>query len=227
MYQNYAVIFDVDGVLADTGPIHYESWVKMANEIGKTFKKSYFEATFGQQSVPITRQLVGRNVDQNLVEKWAQLKEQYYREMLKDKIKPLPGVIELIEDLKSINFKLAVGSSGPPENVELLLTSLKIEHFFDTIITAAEVQNGKPSPEVFIIAAQKINVKPQNCLVIEDAPVGIEAAKRANMKCIALTTTHEIVDLRIADMIVQDLTYVSVNSILDLLNIKTQQDSQI
>jgi len=227
MYQNYAVIFDMDGVLADTGPIHYESWVKMANEIGKTFKKSFFKATFGQQSVPITRQLVGRNVDQNLVEKWAQLKEQYYREMLKDKIKPLPGVIELIEDLKSINFKLAVGSSGPPENVELLLTSLKIEHFFDTIITAAEVQNGKPSPEVFIIAAQKINVKPQNCLVIEDAPVGIEAAKRANMKCIALTTTHEIVDLRIADMIVQDLTYVSVNSILDLLNIKTQQDSQI
>jgi beta-phosphoglucomutase family hydrolase len=222
MYQNYAVIFDVDGVLADTGPIHYESWVKMANEIGKTFKKSYFEATFGQQSVPITRQLVGRNVDQNLVEKWAQLKEQYYREMVKDKIKPLPGVIGLIEDLKSMNFKLAVGSSGPPENVELLLKSLKIEFFFDTIITAAEVKNGKPSPDVFLIAAQKINVKPQNCVVIEDAPVGIEAAKRANMKCIALTTTHDIVDLRIADMIVQDLSYVSVNSILDLLNIKTQ-----
>lgn len=222
MYQNYAVIFDVDGVLADTGPIHYESWVKMANEIGKTFKKSYFEATFGQQSVPITRQLVGRNVDQNLVEKWAQLKEQYYREMVKDKIKPLPGVIGLIEVLKSMNFKLAVGSSGPPENVELLLKSLKIEFFFDTIITAAEVKNGKPSPDVFLIAAQKINVKPQNCVVIEDAPVGIEAAKRANMKCIALTTTHDIVDLRIADMIVQDLSYVSVNSILDLLNIKTQ-----
>ncbi|MCJ7647940.1 MAG: HAD family phosphatase [Candidatus Lokiarchaeota archaeon] len=222
MYQNYAVIFDVDGVLADTGPIHYESWVKMANEIGKTFKKSYFEATFGQQSVPITRQLVGRNVDQNLVEKWAQLKEQYYREMVKDKIKPLPGVIGLIEVLKSMNFKLAVGSSGPPENVELILKSLKIEFFFDTIITAAEVKNGKPSPDVFLIAAQKINVKPQNCVVIEDAPVGIEAAKRANMKCIALTTTHDIVDLRIADMIVQDLSYVSVNSILDLLNIKTQ-----
>jgi len=222
MYQNYAVIFDMDGVLADTGPIHYESWVKMANEIGKTFKKSFFEATFGQQSVPITRQLVGRNVDQNLVEKWAQLKEQYYREMVKDKIKPLPGVIGLIEVLKSMNFKLAVGSSGPPENVELILKSLKIEFFFDTIITAAEVKNGKPSPDVFIIAAQKINVKPQNCVVIEDAPVGIEAAKRANMKCIALTTTHDIVDLRIADMIVQDLSYVSVNSILDLLNIKTQ-----
>ncbi|MHA1105102.1 MAG: HAD family hydrolase [Promethearchaeota archaeon] len=222
MYQDYAVIFDMDGVLADTGPIHYESWVKMANEIGKTFKKSFFEATFGQQSVPITRQLVGRKVDQNLVEKWAQLKEKYYREMVKDKIEPLPGVIELIEDLKSINFKLAVGSSGPPENVELLLTSLKIELFFDTIITAAEVQNGKPSPDVFLIAAQKINVKPQNCLVIEDAPVGIEAAKRANMKCIALSTTHDIVELRTANMIVQDLSFVSVKHISDLLNIKTK-----
>ncbi|MHA1191095.1 MAG: HAD family hydrolase [Promethearchaeota archaeon] len=222
MYQDYAVIFDMDGVLADTGPIHYESWVKMANEIGKTFKKSFFEDTFGQQSVPITRQLVGRKVDQNLVEKWAQLKEKYYREMVKDKIEPLPGVIELIEDLKSINFKLAVGSSGPPENVELLLKSLKIELFFDTIITAAEVQNGKPFPDVFLIAAQKINVKPQNCLVIEDAPVGIEAAKRANMKCIALSTTHDIVELRTADMIAQDLSFVSIKDIHNLLNIKTQ-----
>ena len=222
MYQDYAVIFDMDGVLADTGPIHYESWVKMANEIGKTFKKSFFEATFGQQSVPITRQLVGRKVDQNLVEKWAQLKEKYYREMVKDKIEPLPGVIELIEELKSTNFKLAVGSSGPPQNVTLLLTSLKIELFFDTIITAAEVQDGKPSPDVFLIAAQNINVKPQNCLVIEDAPVGIEAAKRANMKCIALTTTHDIVELRTADMIVQDLSFVSVKHVHDLLNIKTQ-----
>ncbi|MBY9003216.1 MAG: HAD family phosphatase [Candidatus Lokiarchaeota archaeon] len=221
MYQKYAVIFDMDGVLADTGPIHYESWVKMASEIGKTFKKFFFETTFGQQSVPITRQLVGENVDQNLVEKWAQLKEQYYREMVKDKIKPLPGVIELIEDLKSLNFKLAVGSSGPPENVELLLKSLKIKPFFDVIITAAEVKKGKPFPDVFQLAAQNLNVKPQNCLVIEDAPVGIEAAKRANMRCIALTTTHENDDLRIADMIVQDLSYVSVNSILDLLNIKT------
>ena len=220
MYQKYAVIFDMDGVLADTGPFHYESWVKMANEIGKTFKKSFFEATFGQQSVPITRELVGINVDQNLVEKWAQLKEQYYREMVKDKIEPLPGVIDLIKNLKSMNFKLAVGSSGPPDNVKLLLSSLKIELFFDTIITAEEIQNGKPSPDVFLLAAQNINVKPQNCLVIEDAPVGVEAANRANMKCIALTTTHDIDELRSADMIVKDLSFVNVNSIINLLNIK-------
>lgn len=222
MYENYLVIFDVDGVLADTGPIHFESWVKLANEIGKNFKKSFFEATFGEQSVPITRKLVGNNVDQNLVEKWAQLKELYYREMVRDKIKPLPGVIKLIEDLKSNNFKLAVGSSGPSENVDLLMKALKIEEFFDSVITAEDIQNGKPSPDVFLLASEKINIKPENCVVIEDAPVGIEAAKRANMKCIALTTTHEIVKLHGADIIVQDLSYVSVKDIYNLLKIKPQ-----
>lgn len=222
MYQNYAVIFDVDGVLADTGPIHYQSWVKMANEIGKTFTKSFFEATFGKQSVPITRELVGINEDQNLVEKWAQQKEKYYREIVKDKIRPLPGVINLIKNLKSVNFKLAVGSSGPLDNVKLLLSSLKIDLFFDAIITAEDIQNGKPSPDVFLLAAQIINVKPQNCLVIEDAPVGVEAANKANMKCIALTTTHDSDVLRRADIIVKDLSYVSVKSIIDLLNPKTQ-----
>jgi beta-phosphoglucomutase family hydrolase len=220
MFNNYGVIFDVDGVLVDTGPIHFESWVKMASEIGIIFNKQFFEATFGQQSIYITRKLVGRNVDPNLVEKWAQLKETYYREIVKDKIKPLPGVIELIKDLKANNFKLAVGSSGPPENVDLLLKSLKIEKFFDSIITAADVQNGKPSPDVFLFASQEIYVKPENCVVIEDAPVGIEAAKIANMKCIALTTTYDNVKLRRADLIVQDLSYVTVEDVIDLLKIK-------
>ena len=126
MFSNYCVIFDMDGVLADTGPIHYESWVKMAAEIGIEFTRDIFEETFGQQSPTITRRLVGTEVDNNLVEKWANLKEQYYREMVESKLTPLPGVIRIIKELKSEDFKLAVGSSGPPENVVLLLKKLKI-----------------------------------------------------------------------------------------------------
>ena len=89
MYGNYAVIFDMDGVLTDTEPIHYQSWVKMAKEIGKNFSKEFFKSTFGQQSVPITRKLVGTKVDDDSVKKWADLKENYFREMVKDKIIPL------------------------------------------------------------------------------------------------------------------------------------------
>ena len=219
MFENYCVIFDMDGVLADTGPIHYESWVKLAKQIGVKFSKRFFNLTFGQQSISITRELVGPKIKQEVVEKWANLKERYYREMVKDKLKPLPGALVLIKELHERNFKLAIGSSGPPENVDLLLSTLSIKDYFDVIITAAEVKNGKPAPDVFLIAAEKLNIKVDNCLVIEDAPVGITAARKAGMKVIALRTTHCNVDLLDADMVVQDLSSVNINDILKLLDI--------
>ena len=219
MFENYCVIFDMDGVLADTGPIHYESWVKLAKQIKVKFSKKFFNITFGRQSISITRELVGPKIKQEVVEKWANLKERYYREMVKDELKPLPGTLVLIKALHARNFKLAVGSSGPPENVDLLLSTLSIKDYFDVIITAAEVKNGKPAPDVFLIAAEKLNIKVDNCLVIEDAPVGITAARKAGMKVIALRTTHCNVELLDADMVVQDLSSVSINDILKLLDI--------
>jgi len=220
MFENYCVIFDMDGVLADTGPIHYESWVKLAKQIRVKFSKNFFNLTFGRQSISITRELVGPKIRQDVVEKWANLKEQYYREMVKDKLKLLPGAQVLIKKLHDQNFKLAIGSSGPPENVDLLLSTLRIKDYFDVIITAAEVKNGKPAPDVFLITAEKLNIKVDNCLVIEDAPVGITAARKAGMKVIALRTTHCNVELLDADMAVQDLSFINLNDILELLGIK-------
>jgi beta-phosphoglucomutase family hydrolase len=220
MFSDYCVIFDMDGVLADTGPIHFESWVKMAAEIGMEFTRDMFEKTFGQQSNTITRKLVGPEVDNSLVEYWGNLKERYYREMVKEKLTPLPGALRIIKGLKSEGFKLAVGSSGPPENVELLLTSLEIKDYFDTVVTAAEVKKGKPEPDVFLIAAQILKINPKNCLVIEDAPVGIEAANRAGMISIALTTTHNKEELLGAQLIIKDLIEINVADIKTLFNIK-------
>jgi beta-phosphoglucomutase family hydrolase len=210
----------MDGVLADTGPIHFDSWVKMANEIGYEFTKEFFEKTFGQQSPPITRKLVGPDIDQELIEEWASKKEKYYREMVKDKLEPLPGVMTIIEELEAKGFKLAVGSSGPRENVELLVNSLNLLEKFSVFITAAEIENGKPAPDVFLSAAEKVNVKPENCIVVEDAPVGIEAARRAEMKSIALTTTHNEKELSDADLIVKDLSYIDIKDIFKLLEIE-------
>ncbi|MFW9899164.1 MAG: HAD family hydrolase [Candidatus Thorarchaeota archaeon] len=220
MFGDYCVIFDMDGVLADTGPIHFESWVKMASEINVEFTREFFEETFGQQSVTITRKLLGNEVDDEELVKRAYLKEHYYREMVKDKLEPLPGVIELIRNLKDKKFKLAVGSSGPPENVELLLNSLQVKKYFDAIITADDVSNSKPAPDVFLIAAKRLQINPKNCIVIEDAPVGIEAAIRAKMKSIAITTTHDKNELTSADLIVKDLSFVSIKDIIKLLKIE-------
>lgn len=211
------VIFDMDGVLADTGPVHFQSWKKLADEIGVEFTKELFEKTFGQKSVPIIRRLVGEDGVDEQLQKWADLKEKYYREMVKDKIKPLEGVIPLIKDLKRHNCKLAVASSGPPENVELLVDSLKLREFFDELITAEDVKKGKPEPDAFLIAAQKLKVNPEDCVVIEDAPVGIEAAKRARMKRIALTTTHLREELQDANLILSDLSDITYEEIMELL----------
>ena len=215
-YSNYCVIFDMDGVLADTSPIHFESWVKLAKEIGFKFTREFFERTCGQQSPTIIRKLVGTDIEQDLVEKWASIKEKYYREMIQQKLEPLPGVVELINRLKSKGFKLALGSSAPPENVELLLTGLKIKRIFDIVVTAADVDKSKPEPDVFLMASKKLKVKPQNCIVIEDAPVGIEAAKRAEMKTIALTTTYDWKELQDAQVILKDLAKVKISDILKL-----------
>ena len=207
----------MDGVLADTGAIHFESWVKMVSEIGKNCTISFFNETFGQTSTEIVRKIVGSDVDQDTVVNLANLKEKYYREMIKDKLKPLPGVLNLIKELKENKFRLAVGSSGPRENVELLVKSLKIKHYFDCIITAEDVKLGKPNPDVFLTAANRLNVNPKNCIVIEDAPVGIVAAKRAGMKSIAITTTHNRRELIGADLVIKDLSEINIAILYKLL----------
>ena len=140
--------------------------------------------------------------------------------MVKGRLRPLPGVLKIINELKSLGFMLAVGSSGPSENVELLLDTLQIKHNFDVVITAKEVQKGKPEPDVFLIAAKALNVAPENCIVIEDAPVGIQAAKAAGMNCIALTTTHVKEELNGAQIISKNLTEISINDIINLFNKK-------
>jgi len=218
MYDKYCVIFDMDGVLADTGPIHFDSWVKLANEIGKNFTKDLFEETFGQTSPDIIKKLVGSTINQRKIENWADYKEKYYREMVKDKLEPLPGVLDLIRALKDRKFKLAVGSSGPAANVKLLLNTLKINKYFDCIITGDDVKFGKPAPDVFLAVTKKLKLNPRKCVVIEDAPVGITAAKRAEMKVIALTTTHKRSELLNADLIIEDLSDIELNDIIELFN---------
>lgn len=209
----------MDGVLADTGPIHFKSWKKMAKEEGMEFTKDFFEETFGQQATTITQELLGDEYTEDQIEKLAERKEKYYREMVKGKLEPLPGVIPLIQNLDRKGVKLGLGSSGARANVDLLLKSLNIKDYFDVIITAEDVENGKPAPDVFLRAAQKVSIEPRNTVVIEDAPVGIEAARNAGMKTIALTTTHDRSSLIEADLIVENLKYVGIEDIIELVNL--------
>jgi len=189
MNPNFAVIFDMDGVLVDSYQAHFESWRVVAKKYGLDLTEPEFRRTFGRTSREIIRQLWGDRFDDKEIAAFDAGKEQAYREILEQSFPEMPGAGELIGKLHAAGFKLAIGSSGPPENIALVQRKLTNGELITATVTGRDVKHGKPDPEVFLIAASKLNMLPDRCAVIEDAPVGIEAARRAGMIAIGLTGT--------------------------------------
>jgi HAD superfamily hydrolase (TIGR01509 family) len=133
-------------------------------------------------------------------------------------MKPLPGVTELIKALAEGGFKQALGSSAPIENIRLIIKSLGIADAFQAIVSGEEVTEGKPGPQGFLLAARKLVIEPRDCVVIEDAVAGVTAAKRAGMRCVAVTNTHPWGSLAEADLIVDTLEVVTPSVLEGLLD---------
>jgi len=137
---------------------------------------------------------------------------------VRQNIKPLPGAIELMKSLRENGFAVALASSAPIENIRLVMRELGIEDSFHAIVSGREVKEGKPSPQGFLLAAEKLGVEPKDCIVIEDAVAGVTAAKKAGMRCIAVTNTHPRESLMEADLVVSTLETVSVSDLERLLS---------
>ena len=184
-----AVIFDVDGVLVDSYHAHFEAWRRLGHELGQDLSEQRFAASFGRRNAELMHDLWGGAVPEDQVDAWGDWKEVAYREILLRDFPAMDGAPELIDALKAARFRLAVGSSGPPENVACALEGLGRAGAFDATVNGSEVVRGKPHPEVFLKAAAKLGIEPARCAVVEDAPAGVEAAARAGMAPIALTGT--------------------------------------
>ncbi len=187
-----AVIFDFDGVVIDSHEAHERSWFALAEELGEMLTRETFVSTFGQRNESILPFLGWADEgDGERIRTLGDRKESLYREILRaEGIEPLPGVAALLEDLRQHGVPCAIGTSTPRENVECVLEITGLGGFFRDIAASEDVSRGKPDPEVFLKAAAKLDVAPRNCVVIEDAHVGIRAAKAAGMKAVAVTTTH-------------------------------------
>jgi beta-phosphoglucomutase len=218
MPNDLAVIFDVDGVLTDSYAPHFSAWQRMFAELGVQFTDDEFRQTFGRTNRDIFAELYPGEITDERSRELGDLKEAYYREIIAKDFTPLPGAVELIDALHDAGFKLAVGSSGPPENIELTLEKLGRADRFTAAATGADVQRGKPDPQVFLIAADRLGVPPERCAVIEDAAPGVEAANRAGMTSIAVlgTTTRE--QLSHAKLVVESLRKLSPARISLLLD---------
>ncbi|RIK85923.1 MAG: haloacid dehalogenase [Planctomycetota bacterium] len=217
MSEQLAVIFDVDGVLTDSYRQHYASWQRMFGEIGVAFTDEQFRSTFGRTNRDIFAELYRGEMTLQRVRELGDRKEALYREIISGDFAPLAGAVELIDALSAAGFKLAVGSSGPPENVALTLKLLGRADRFSAAVTGADVIHGKPDPQVFRLAGERLNVPPERCAVIEDAPQGVEAANRAGMTSIAVLGTTTRDRLSHARLVVDSLRELSPRIIADLI----------
>ena len=193
--REIGVIFDMDGVLALTEQAHWQSWCEIAKTRGVSLSYEKFVSCFGRINPDCVAILFGADVPRAESARIAAEKERAFREIVRQNVPLAPGTIELLTSLRHQAIGLAVGSSGPRENVELILDAGKIRAYFDAVVNGDEVTRGKPAPDVFLLAAGRLGVPAQMCSVIEDAPTGIRAAVAAGMIPIAVTTTHDSTDL--------------------------------
>ncbi|MBI5762388.1 MAG: HAD family phosphatase [Planctomycetes bacterium] len=215
--NNLGVIFDMDGVLVDSGPAHLQSWQLLAREMGRAITAEQFAHSFGQRSSEIITHIFGIT-DAVEIARLDARKESLYRDLVRGHVPAMPGAKELVTSLHAAGVRLAVGSSGPPENVKLVCEEMGLTLLMSAIVTGMDVQRGKPDPQVFQVAAERLGLSPAACVVIEDAPVGIEAAHRAGMACIALTSSHPRERLSAAELVVASLGEIEPSTIRGLIN---------
>jgi beta-phosphoglucomutase family hydrolase len=205
-----AVLWDLDGVIADTARYHYLAWQDVFKEKGVSLSWPDFMKLFGRRHDAIIRFALGDNLAPEEFDAITERKQSTYRRLVAANIVPLPGAIDLMKKLKENGIKSAIASSAVPENVDVILGGLGIESYFQAVAWGTEVKEGKPSPLIFLRAAEKLGVRPTYCTVIEDAIAGVAAAKQAGMKCVAVTNSHPRQDLDSADLIVDSLEKVGV-----------------
>lgn len=202
-------LFDWDGVIIDSSAHHEMSWELLAGEIGKPLPPDHFIRGFGMKNQVIIPQILQWTDEERQIETWSLRKEQLYREIIgREGIRPLPGVSELLRMLAAHGVPCAVASSTHRRNVETVFDAIGLREYFQAIVTAEDVGHGKPNPEVFLASAARIGRKPGECVVFEDAHVGIEAGLAAGARVIAVATTNPLDDLGKAHLAVRSLAEV-------------------
>ncbi len=185
-----AVIFDMDGVIVDNMKVHVQAFEEMCRRYGKPFDMERFKPMAGRGN----DEIIPVFFDATLIERrgipsLGAEKEAIYREIYAPHIAPVNGLVGFLEDMRSHGVKCAVGSSGCKENVDFVLDGCRIREYFDAVVNCDMVSRCKPDPEIYDTAAALLGVSAQECIVFEDAIAGMEAARRAGMRTVALTTT--------------------------------------
>ncbi len=185
-----AVIFDMDGVLIDSGAHHRDAWRLLLGDIGVTPPPDYWRLTIGRPAEEAVPLLLGRAVERAEVVALAQRKRELYTQLAARGMVAIGGAPAFVETLASQAVPRAVGTSASRRDAEAMLTEVGLRRHFEVIVTAEDVQWGKPNPEVYLKAAEGLGRPPKTCLVFEDSLVGVHAARNAGMRVIGVTSSH-------------------------------------
>lgn len=179
-----AYIFDCDGTLADSMPLHYDAFVAAFKKLGvkEEFSKEKYYAWAGAPMMEVISRmndLHGLDLDHNEVARW---KDEFYHDLI-DTVKPIDAVVDVLKSIVG-KLKIGVASGGARYCVERTLKNIKIDHLVEAVVTADDVKHGKPAPDIFLKAAELLGVDPAKCLVFEDGQLGIDSAKAAGMQVV-------------------------------------------
>lgn len=184
------VLFDLDGVLLDSAALHERAWVEMAAELGLPLPEGFFAATFGLANREILPRLVGRPLEPDEAARLSERKEALYRREARGRIALYPGAREALLALRAAALPTALATSTPRSNLAFLASELGLDRLLDALVSADEVARGKPAPDLFLLAAERIARPPARCVVVEDALAGLAAARAAGMLTVAVATTN-------------------------------------
>jgi beta-phosphoglucomutase family hydrolase len=192
-----AFIFDMDGTLIDNMGYHAKAWLALFDRLGMHLKADDFQRrTAGKTNPEILHTFLGRDLSDVEVQALSDQKENFYRDLYRPHLKTIPGLLPFLEKARELKIPMGLATAAGKENITFVLKGLQLEAFFDTIVGAEDIRNGKPDPEIFLKSANRLNIPPEDCIVFEDSLLGIEAAHSAGMQAVFITTSHLAGELR-------------------------------
>ncbi|MBR9704514.1 HAD family phosphatase [Candidatus Pacearchaeota archaeon] len=214
-----AVIFDMDGVIAYTLPFHVKAWKRLCNNHNEKFPDDFFENYLGLTSSETVKRFFNNQLSPELVNEYTKEKDRLYLEEVEVGLKPMKGLIKLLDELSSNHIPLAVATSEPSNVAKIILKSTGVSKYFpdNAILTGDQVTKSKPSPEIYLKTARILGIDPKQCIAIEDSIPGLESAINADMKTIALTSSHPKEELSHADLVIESFDELTLEKIKSLV----------
>ena len=210
----WGAIFDWDGVVIDSMLQHARGWDALAARENRILPEGHFKRGFGKRNQEIIPDILKWATDPDEVERLAFAKEECYREQLRaDRIQPMAGVVSWLEALRTAGIPCAVGSSTPRANIDCAMSMWEWDGYFVDIVSAEDVSRGKPDPEVFVLAAQRLGLAPERTVVFEDSTMGVEAARAAGARIVAVAGTHPATKFSDVDRVVHQLDELTVQEV--------------